>query len=66
MKAQIKEVWYNAIAGAFEGRVDIARDAGTFRYPCVVEGPANMPRQMVRRQMVAQARQMSDSRGARF
>mgnify|MGYP001081621490 CR=1 FL=1 len=61
MAAQVTNVWYNPNAAAFEGRVDIRRGGTTFRYPCMVQGPAGMHRAAVDAQMLDQARRMSDS-----
>lgn len=61
MAVDFKSIWYNPARGAYEGRVDIHRNGRSFRYPCSVSGPADMPEGLVRHSMLAQARRMSDS-----
>ncbi|SFS21332.1 orotidine 5'-phosphate decarboxylase [Yoonia litorea] len=63
MTAKIKNLWYNPAESAFEGRVDVAKGAATYRYPCTVSGPMTMSRKIVKDRMVAQAKRMSDSPG---
>ncbi|KAA9006159.1 orotidine 5'-phosphate decarboxylase [Histidinibacterium aquaticum] len=52
---------YNAADGAFEAKVDIARDGRTFRYPARYPAPLDMPSHKVRAGLAARARAMSDS-----
>lgn len=57
------DIRYNAAAGAFEARVDISRGGRTFRYPCRLSGPLDMPADAVRAGLVRHAQRMSDSGG---
>ena len=61
MSVEIKDIWYNPANSAFEGRIDIQRGDQSFRYPCAVEGPIDMPHAELRRQMESQAKRMSDT-----
>lgn len=56
---KIKNIRYDAAAGAFEARVDVEHGGRTFRYPCVVRGPITMDEEIVRACVVHQASQMS-------
>lgn len=58
---KIGTVHYNAKSGAFEARVDVARNDRTFRYPCTVSGPASMDAPQVIAQLQRQALRMSDT-----
>jgi len=61
MNINLGDVRYNAQAGAFEARVDIARGGTTFRYPCSVAGPMTMDMDQVRAGLRRNAMRMSDS-----
>ncbi len=61
MTCDVKGIWYNPAASAFEGRIDIHRGGKSFRYPCTVEGPMDMCPKEIRQQMQSQAQRMSDS-----
>lgn len=61
MDISLGDVRYNAQAGAFEARVDIARGTTTFRYPCQVAGPITMDMDQVRAGLRRSALRMSDS-----
>lgn len=61
MNISLGDVRYNATAGAFEARVDIARGTTTFRYPCSVAGPMTMDMDQVRESLKRRAVRMSDS-----
>ena len=61
MNISLGDVHYNPSAGAFEARVDIARDEITFRYPCSVTGPVTMDMTQVRERLKMRAVRMSDS-----
>jgi len=61
MNISLGDVRYNATAGAFEARVDIARGATTFRYPCSVAGPVTMDMAQVHEGLKRRAMRMSDS-----
>jgi hypothetical protein len=58
---KIGTVHYNAKSGAFEARVDIARNNRTFRYPCALTGPASMDAPQVIAGLQRQALRMSDT-----
>ncbi|EAR49620.1 orotidine 5'-phosphate decarboxylase [Oceanicola granulosus HTCC2516] len=55
------DIRYNAALGAFEARVDIARNGRTFRYPCRMNGPLDMNASDVRAGLARHAMRMSDS-----
>ncbi|MBB5720990.1 hypothetical protein FHS72_000597 [Loktanella ponticola] len=61
MNISLGDVHYNATAGAFEARVDIAREEATYRYPCSVAGPVTMDMAHVRESLKRRAVHMSDS-----
>jgi hypothetical protein len=61
MNISLGDVRYNATAGAFEARVDIARGTSTFRYPCSVAGPVTMDMDQVRDSLKRRAVRMSDT-----
>ncbi|MCK0121082.1 orotidine 5'-phosphate decarboxylase [Loktanella sp. F6476L] len=61
MNISLGDVRYNATAGAFEARVDIARGTSTFRYPCSVAGPVTMDMDQVRDGLKRRAMRMSDT-----
>jgi len=55
------EVRYNAQIGAFEARVDIERNAVTFRYPCQLTAPISTDVEHVKLGLVRHALKMSDT-----
>ena len=61
MTVSVKDIWYNPVNAAFEGRIDIERNGKSFRYPCAVEGPVTMAHSEVRLRMAQQAKRMSDT-----
>ncbi|SEW19167.1 hypothetical protein SAMN04488515_1508 [Cognatiyoonia koreensis] len=61
MTMSIRSIRYNPSTAAYEGRVDVIRGGQTFRYPCSVPGPLNMPMTDVRKSMQRSAARMSDS-----
>lgn len=61
MQVTLDRVWYNPAIDGFEGRVDVNREGLTFRYPCTVSGPPDMPQEALVQQMIRQAKRMSDS-----
>jgi hypothetical protein len=61
MNISLGDVRYNATAGAFEARVDIARGNAMFRYPCSVSGPMTMNMDQVRDSLTRRAMRMSDT-----
>ena len=61
---RVIRVSYDALRGAFAGRVDVARGGLTFRYPCEVAAPADADPLWVSGALAARALAMSDSRPA--
>lgn len=57
----IKDIKYNAVAGAYQARVDVSARGKNFRYPCEVAGPLDMNVNDVRRRLKQQAIGMSDT-----
>ena len=55
------EIYYNDAIGAYEARVDVQRDQGTYRYPCLFKGPRGLERDHVQMGLVRQALGMSDT-----
>ncbi|AUJ65032.1 hypothetical protein B9057_12330 [Aestuarium zhoushanense] len=49
------EIYYNDAIGAYEARVDVQRDQGTYRYPCLFKGPRGLERDQVQMGLVRQA-----------
>ena len=62
----VNDITYNPTVGAFQARVDIRTQNGSFRYPCEVPGPLNMDPEAVRQQLRNHALRMSDSGAALF
>lgn len=60
-RTEIGPIRYNAALAAFEARVDIHRSGRTFRYPCQVAAPLDMPEGDLREALKRQAFSMSDS-----
>jgi len=58
---KLGDVRYNATMGAFEARVDVVRDGRTFRYPCQMAGPVDLPHEVIAAGLTNQAVRMSDS-----
>lgn len=61
-QTRVVRVSYDVRRRAFAGRVDVARDGTTFRYPCEVAAPADADPAWVDRELTARALAMSDSR----
>jgi len=59
---RVIRVSYDALRGAFAGRVDVDRAGRIYRYPCEVAAPADADPAWVHRALTARALAMSDSR----
>jgi hypothetical protein len=53
------QIHYDARRNTFEARVDIRKNGVTYRYPCRVEGPANMENSRVLLGLARHARRQS-------
>lgn len=61
MHVTFTDVHYDTVHGRFEGRVDIHREGGIFRYPCSLNGPKSMSEDQVRLGLAQHAMRMSDT-----
>ena len=59
----VGQIHYNAAAGAYEARVDIAKGGMTYRYPCSVPGTLSMQETVVRQNLARQARTLASRDG---
>lgn len=58
---KISKVCYNNAIGAFEARVDIERENGTFRYPCQLVAPKDIGDDQLKLGLARHALRMSDT-----